>query len=86
MSKNTTKVTVKSKNITENSKKSTQIFVAVALILSILMIGAVIVKGILDYAAERERERQRLEDKAHEYYKKADELNETLKQLEKKLR
>lgn len=81
MSKDTTKVTVKSKNITENSKKSTQIFALVAGILVILMIGAVIVKGIVDYNTEREKERQRLEDKAQEYYDRADELQKSLDKL-----
>lgn len=84
MSKDTTKVTVKSKNITENSKKSTQIFALVAGILVLLMIGAVIVKGIVDYNTERAKERQRLEDKAQEYYNKADELDRALKGLEGK--
>lgn len=84
MSKDTTKVTVKSKNITENSKKSTQIFALVAGILVLLMIGAVIVKGIIDYNTERAKERQRLEDKAQEYYDKADELDRALKGLEGK--
>lgn len=84
MSKDTTKVTVKSKNITENSKKSTQIFALVAGILVLLMIGAVIVKGIVDYNTERTKERQRLEDKAQEYYDKADELDRALKGLEGK--
>lgn len=84
MSKDTTKVTVKSKNITENSKKSTQIFALVAGILVLLMIGAVIVKGIVDYNTERAKERQRLEDKAQEYYDKADELDRALKGLEGK--
>lgn len=84
MSKDTTKVTVKSKNITENSKKSTQIFALVAGILVLLMIGAVIVKGIVDYDTERAKERQRLEDKAQEYYDKADELDRALKGLEGK--
>ena len=81
MSKDTTKVTVKSKNITENSKKSTQIFALVAGILVLLMIGAVIVKGIVDYNTEREKERQRLEDKAQEYYDRADELQKSLDKL-----
>lgn len=84
MSKDTTKVTVKSKNNTENSKKSTQIFALVASILVILMIGAVIVKGIVDYNTERAKERQRLEDKAQEYYNKADELDRALKGVEGK--
>lgn len=81
MSKDTTKVTVKSKNITENSKKSTQIFALVAGILVLLMIGAVIVKGIVDYNTERAKERQRLEDKAQEYYDRADELQKSLDKL-----
>ena len=84
MSNNTTKVTVKSKNITENSKKSTQIFALVALILVFLMIGAVIIKGIVDYNIEQDRKRRQLEDKAQEFYDKADELDRTLKQLEGK--
>lgn len=84
MSKDTTKVTVKSRNITENSKKSTQIFAIVAVILVLLMLGAVVIKGIVDYNTERAKERQRLEDKAQEYYDKADELEKTLKQLEGK--
>lgn len=81
MSKDTTKVTVKSKDITENSEKSTQIFALVAGILVILMIGAVIVKGIVDYNIEREKERQRLEDEAQEYYDRADELQKSLDKL-----
>ena len=81
MSKDTTKVTVNSKNITENSKKSTQIFALVAGILVILMIGAVIVKGIVDYNTERAKERQRLENKAQEYYDKANELQKSLDKL-----
>ena len=80
MDNNKTKITVKSKEITENSKTSTLVFVLIATILVVLMIGAVVIKGRVDHNAEQERKRRQLEEKAQEFY---DEANKSQKELEK---